>query len=349
MRFEKTIIHRMIMPYAVGTVQGAAGISVVCATEDHGPTVIADPPYTRGHRLLDGPGGCMALVPDPDTPSQLWAVMGCFVGYKFQGAGIYRIHGAETVAEAAAYAVSGGLQRAADLPFAHRIGVVRRAGRRHLVAANLAADKKDAADWSKPGAVYAAELTAGEGPIALRPVLSGIHRNHGFLVTRFEGKPSVLIGGAEGLFALDLEDGGPAWASRKVLPHEVSEIAVADLDGDGADELVTIEPFHGSTLRAYHGKGGGWTPFWEAEISFGHCVLAGTFLGRPSVLVSNRTGSKDLVLFQFDQGAPARPTAIVVDAGAAAANMLVLPFEGRDRIFSANQAAGELVMYTPVR
>ena len=341
MRFDKSIIHRMSMPYAIGTAAGptsgpggAQALSIVCATEDHGPAVIIDPPYESARTLAPGPGGCMALVSDPDRPSDIWAVMGCFVGYKFQGAGIYRIRD------------RGPAERAADLPFAHRIGIVSREGSRYLVAANLAEDKKDAADWSRPGAVYVAEMDGPGARLALKPVLPGIHRNHGFLVSRFEGRPTVLIGCTEGLLAMDLDTTGPAWPFRQVLPQEVSEMAVADLDGDGNDELVTIEPFHGSALRAYRKSAGGWTPFWETEISFGHCVLAGTFYGRPGVLVSNRTGSKDLLLFLFDSGSPSRPRRIVVEAGAAAANMLVLPWQGKDRIFSANQAAGEVVMYT---
>jgi hypothetical protein len=345
MKFVKSIIHRMGMPYAIGAFGGgrqpggpggARTASVVCATEDHGPAVIIDPPYERARTLVAGPGGCMALVSDPDRPSDLWAVMGCFVGYKFQGGGIYRIRDGSPA------------ERAADLPFAHRIGIVNRGGSRYLVAANLAEDKADAADWSRPGAVHAAELTDPAAPLALQPILPGIHRNHGFLVSRLEGHPAVLIGCAEGLLAVDLDSTGPQWPFRQVLSQEVSEMAVADLDGDGSDELVTIEPFHGAALRAYRRSAAGWEKFWETEISFGHCVLAETFDGRPSVLVSNRSGSKDLVLFQFDGDSPSRPRRIVVEPGAAAANMLVLPWEGRDRIFSANQAAGEIVMYTPV-
>ncbi len=183
--------------------------------------------------------------------------------------------------------------------------------------------------------------------MALRPILPAIHRNHGFLVARLEGRQCVLVGCAEGLFALDLEASGPAWITRQVLGQEVSEMAVADLDGDGRDELVTIEPFHGSALRAYKRSGAGWSVFWEAEISFGHCVLAGTVESRPSVLVSNRSGSKDLLLFQFSAEAPSRPQRVVVEEGAAAANMLVLPFEGKDLIFSANQAESQVVCYTP--
>jgi hypothetical protein len=338
MRFDKTVIHKMSMPYAIGTIYpGGRGKapSIVAATEDHGPAVVIDPPYRSARTLAPGPGGCMSLVSDPERPADLYAIMGCFIGYKFQGGGIYRIRD------------GGPAERVLDLPFAHRLGVVRRGGSRYLVAANLAEDKVDAGDWSKPGAVHAAEIGTAGVASALQPILPGIHRNHGFLVSRFEGRQCVLVGCAEGMFALDLEGTGPEWAARKVLDQEVSEMAVADLDGDGRDELVTIEPFHGSALRAYRRIGGAWSVFWEEEVSFGHCVLAGMTAGRQGVLISNRSGSKDLLLFQFSREAPSRPERVVVEAGAAAANMLVVPVDGTDLIFSMNQAAAEIVVYRP--
>ncbi len=124
-------------------------------------------------------------------------------------------------------------------------------------------------------------------------------------------------------------------------------MAVFDIDGDGVDELITIEPFHGNTLRAYRRSGKSWSPFWDAELEYGHGVLAGMFDGKRSILVSNRGGSRNLLLFQFDDGS-ARPTRIVVDDGAGAANLLVVGHgarAGRDRLFAANQAAGEIAMY----
>lgn len=335
MRFDKAVIHQLSMPYAIGTFGAGPAPGIVCATEGHGPAVISDPPYRTARTLVDGPGGCMALLCDPEQAADLYAIMGCFAGYDFQGGAVYRVR------------PEGAAERVLDLPFAHRIGIARRGRSRYLIAAAIAAGKKDAADWSQPGALYAAEMGAAGALGELVPILPGIHKNHGFLLTRFEGHRSLLIGCEEGLFDLDLESTGSAWPARWVLSQEVSEIAVADLDGDGKDELVTIEPFHGSAVRAYRLEGEAWNPFWDAEVSFGHCVLAGSFAGTASVLVSNRSGGKDLLLFQFSPEAPARPERIVVEAGAGAATMLTLAVEGTDRIFSANQAAGEIVMYTP--
>ena len=45
MRFDKTVIHRMSMPYAIGLLGSGPTASVVCATEDHGPAVVVAPPW----------------------------------------------------------------------------------------------------------------------------------------------------------------------------------------------------------------------------------------------------------------------------------------------------------------
>jgi hypothetical protein len=340
MTFDKTVIHRMNMPYAIGTLGTGQERSIVCATEDHGPVVRIAPPFREARTLVPGPGGCMALVCDPEKPADLYVIMGCFLLYKFQGGGIYRIH---TPREGEAAAV-----RLFDLPFAHRIGLARRGASRYLLAANLAADKKDAADWTLPGGVYAAQLDGdADTGLQLQPVLPGIHKNHGFLLADLEGRASLLICGSEGVLAVDLQSSDKDWQSRQVLAQETSEIAVFDLDGDGADELVTIEPFHGNALRAYKRLGKNWSAFWDTELEFGHCVLAGMFEGRRSVFVSNRSGSRSLLLFQFGEDGTTKPRRIVVEDGAGAANMLVLRHAGRDHLFAANQAAGEVVRYTP--
>lgn len=336
MTFDKLVIHQMSMPYALGVLGPGPSPGVACGTEDHGEVVRIDPPYREARRLAPGPGGCMALIPDPERPADLYSIMGCFPGYAFQGAGIYRLR------------AGGAPERMLDLPFAHRIGFAARGARRVLLAASLAGDKKDASDWTLPGGVYAAERGGDPGAgLRLEPVLTGIHKNHGFLLAELQGRPSLLVGGSEGLLAVDLQAPGPGWPWRQELPGETSEVALFDVDGDGEVELVTIEPFHGNALRAYRRSAAGWSVFWEAELQYGHCVLAGAFQGRRSVLVSSRSGGKELLLFRFDDGASGRPRRIVVDEGAGAANMVVVTHQGKDRILSANQAAGQIVLYTP--
>ena len=300
--------------------------------------------------MVDGPGGCMSLVEDADRPGELFAIMGCFLGYKFQTGGIYAIRPTGRPAGTEAWTS----ERILDLPFAHRIAFIERAGTRWLVAASLAADKSDPSDWSRPGSLSASRVPRRAGQRwELAPILEGIHRHHGMLLSRFMGKPSLLVSGTEGLFATDLSHDGGGWGFEKVMRHEISEIALVDVDGDGADELVTIEPFHGNALRIYRQETGRWRKVWEGALEFGHCLWGGTFGGVPSIMASSRAGSHDLLLLRWDprrgsSGMLADPDRIVVEAGAGAANMLVLKSEGVEHIFATNQAAGEIVSYRAV-
>ncbi len=351
MRFEKRSLCTMNMPYALGRLELDGEQCVVGATEDHGQVMVMRPPFRDASELVPGPGGCMALLADRERPGTLYAVMGCFLGYKFQEGGVYRIR-----------RESDGVFRAVkilDLPFAHRIELVERPTGRYLIAAALAADKSDPTDWSKPGALYAAPVPHGDldsrAQWRLTPILEGVHKNHGLLVTPFQGRRSVLLSGSEGLFALDLDSSGEGWPSRRVLEREISEMAVFDFDGDGKDELVTIEPFHGNALHVYREGARGWESVWEAELAYGHCLWAGEIMGRRSLLVSNRSGSRDLILYQFtgieaQRGSspfPA-PARVVVDAGAGSANMLVLRSAGVEHIFATNQGGSEIAVYTVI-
>lgn len=346
MRFSRHTLARLNMPYPLGTISLGGQQCVAASTEDHGPVLLARPPFREAIQMVDGPGGCMALAEDGRRPGELFAVMGCFLGYKFQTGAVYHIRPDGQDAPGAWTA-----ERILDLPFAHRIAFVERGGGRWLLAASLAADKRDPADWSQPGSLSASRvpMRAGE-KWQLSPILPGIHRHHGMLVAPFMGKPSILVSGTEGLFAADLARDGADWGFERVLQNEVSEIAVCDLDGDGVDELITIEPFHGSTMRVYRRDGESWRTAWEGALEFGHCLWAGSFGGAPSILASSRAGSRDLLLFRWDPrrraaGRLADPERVVVDAGVGAANMLVLRDGSADLIFSTNQAAGEIVCY----
>ena len=348
MKIEKRSLCTMNMPYAIGGLSLGTEQCVVGATEDHGPIMLVRPPYREATELVPGPGGCMSLLADRERPGELYAIMGCFLGYKFQSGGVYRIRRSEGAAESG-WAAS----RVIDLPFAHRIELVKRGSQRYLIAASLASDKRDPADWSKTGTLYAAKLPGSEGEAwAITPILEGIHKNHGLLVTRFQGSRSILVSGSEGLFVIDLERQGETWTPAHAMSQEISEIAVFDLDGDGQDELVTIEPFHGNLIRIYKTKAGAWSKVWESGLEYGHCLLAGTVLGQPAVLVSNRSGGRSLLLFQFAPGSSGsgrgfpEPTQTVLDPAAGAANMLIVNSRGTDLVFSTNQAAGEIVVYS---
>jgi len=344
MQLTKRVLAKLKAPYALGVIRVDGAPCVVSSTEDYGPVLFAAPPYNEAAEIAPGPGGCMALVAGPGQPEELYAIMGCFPGYKFQNAAVYRL-GREDGRWVSAKIIG--------LPFAHRIDFVIRARTRYLVAASLAADKSEPSDWSKSGGVYASPVQSpSDTGWSLSPVLEGIHRNHGFLATGFQGRKSLLISGTEGLFAADLGREDASWGFTRIVDKEVSEIAVSDVDSDGEEELVTIEPFHGDSLRVYKRVKENWEVAWEGELSFGHGLLTGTLGGAPTILVSNRAGTRDLLAFQFPRGARQRgvrlgqPSKIIVDSGVGAANILILRRGGEELVFSTNQSTDEIAAYS---
>jgi hypothetical protein len=344
-RYRKHVIAKLSMPYPLGSCTIDGTECLLTATEDHGPVLLSRPPYREAAQIAPGPGGCMALVCPAGKETGVYAIMGCFVGYKFQEGAVYRLAPGEGGSE-------WTTTRILDLPFAHRIAFVEKGGTRCLLAASIARDKSDAADWSQAGTVSVAPVPKETGGSwSLRPVLEGIHRNHGLLVGPLHGVPAVLISGAEGIQAAPLT--GATWSWEKVFDREASELALFDIDADGTDELITIEPFHGSSLRVYRPAASDWTLAWEGKIDFGHSLVARHVNGVPSILVSNRAGSRDLLLLQWGKrvrsgSAPLEdPERTVLEEGAGAANVLVLRRQGRDLVFSTNQVRSEVVVYEP--
>nr|MDA3948988.1 hypothetical protein [Spirochaeta sp.] len=288
-----------------------------------------------------------------------------------------------------------------DLPFAHRLQSFLNQDGVHLVAATIAQTKDAAGDWTRPGAVYQADL--GDGltqprpgatpptdtarthipatvPLPLRPVLTEIHKNHGLIVDRGH----LYITGAEGTYraALPRTNDDP-WNFQHIWHQEISELQFIDLDGDGAEELVTIEPFHGDRLVIYKvtaedtvpttgtTPSGGLPPtvpaqtpvlhlhkWLEKRIDFGHGLWTGLLGGVPSILLGNRAGHKNLELIRVsttaDRSTPGahgtadRLITHTIAEGTGTAQVAVIHGYDKapDSIIASNQEQGEIVRYT---
>ena len=61
----------------------------------------------------------------------------------------------------------------------------------------------------------------------------------------------LLIAGSEGLYEVAVPGGADIpWRAERLLDREISDAVTVDLDGDGVEELVTIEGFHGDEIAA---------------------------------------------------------------------------------------------------
>lgn len=343
--FTKRKLVDVEMAYAVQRVSIDEQDHVIASPEGYGAIYLMRAPDWNVSVLTDGPGGTMSIV-GVDSQRVL-AIMGCFPGYNFHDAGIYLME-----RKGKPLGEPWDRTKVLDLPFAHRIEQIRHRDKQWLVAASLAESKDNPDDWSRPGTVYAGEIPApGADGWQLEPVLEKLHKNHGMFKGQLDGNEIFIITGTEAAYLYDLrEENSDLWAPRTLFDYEISEICTVDLDGDGRDELVTIEPFHGNLLRVYKrggksGAGEGFEVIAEEALAFGHGLWCGAFNGAPSILVGNRRGDYTLKLFRATDGDASRLAETVIDRDSGPANIAVVPRPGGDIVFTTNQNSKEIALY----
>lgn len=135
------------------------------------------------------------------------------------------------------------------------------------------------------------------------------------------------------------------------LPHRwLNPVGVADLDGDGAPEVVTVETPHiGGILRVWHWRDGGLVRGAAVGNVSNHAVRSPVLGlhaltdvdgdGRPDVVVPNQS-RKELRIFSFADGRP-RELATVPLPGAVATAIVPVP---RGLVFGST--LGDLVAIT---
>ena len=371
MTTHKTKLADLESGYAISTLRLNGATHVIAAPEGKGPFILFPPPEWKPTILADGHGGVMSIVELPGHESTLAASGECYPGFQFENGGVFLLHPGEPQEEPeprhsrhsargsnrdrggiAQAEVMWSVKRGFDLPFAHRLDTLSIKGRPYLISATSAAGKANKDDWSRPGTVYATRIPEQlDGIWEQVQILEGIFRNHGLHHTVLDGRETLLVGGAQGLIALLVpsEEGEP-WERHTLLPREVSEVYAADLDEDGQMELVTIEPFHGNQLSVYKRSGdridGSWHRLFEADLSFGHGLWAGSLAGEPAVMAGSRTGDMDLSVFSIQSLVPFVAQRSVIERGAGPTQLLVLQENGQEHIFSVNQSLSEVAMYT---
>ena len=65
-----------------------------------------------------------------------------------------------------------------------------------------------------------------------------------------DGKIHGTFGCDQGVFEV-VPMKNEQWQINCILEKSVGEIAWCDIDNDGIDEMMTIEPFHGDSMKIY--------------------------------------------------------------------------------------------------
>lgn len=324
--------------YTVNAFQQCGRMMIGAGPEREGNPLLVDFSTLEKEEAGESLGGMMSFVPVPGQNSEYVSVMGLFPPFKGLEGGIF-LHAKE----------SDGwkVTKVIKLPFAHRCDILHKNGKNYLFSATVSTFKQDPADWSHPGEVFITEIPSGDDASKLWPktkVIDNLFRNHGMTRAVIDGSEVIAVSGTEGIFALDVDDRGEVIVT-KLFDREVSEFAWVDINGDGQDELATIEAFHGTTLNIYTHRDGEWQRIFQGELEFGHGLCAGYVNGRALVVAANRRGECNVNYYAFNP-ITGRVEEHVLDTGTGTTQSQIFSFDGKDYILCANQNKHEAAVYT---
>jgi len=172
-----------------------------------------------------------------------------------------------------------------EIPYIHRLALADVCGNGvpHLFVASLQGGEGKIDEWQYPGGLWCYRLP--EDPVKdmweKRLVDGELHLNHGMSVGDVDGdgRQDVLIGCRDGLIWFEPPEDPFAgdWHKWVISERESSEVFTVDLDGDGVNEFLSIEPWHGNELVWYKAEGdirdGKWTRHMiDDTLNRGHSV-----------------------------------------------------------------------------
>lgn len=309
------------------------------ATEDKGVCMDFSDDFKLNGTVWEGPGGTMSIVPIPGKPNQFLAVQEFFPTFNAPNAKIVWV---EYIDEA--WVVHPFI----DLPYVHRFDLLHRDGVTYFVAGSLCTSKQDRDDWSDPGKILVGILPDHwTKPMELKSVKDKLTRHHGYSRGKWEGKLAGFFTADEGVFALiPPGEGDLDWNVTQLMDRRVSDISVFDIDGDGVDELITIEPFHGNAYVVSKLIGNEYVEVYRypGELDFAHVVWGGKLNGIPTLLGAARRLNKELFMIRYDETKGFVTT--VLETGFGPSNIFVVNRKDGDHILVCNREQGEAAVFT---
>ncbi len=345
MRAVKKVIDHLNKCYAVAEFDFDSKRYLITAAEKTDPCYVYDMDGNRVDTLWEGPGGVMTLCQYPlsaDDDPILMATQKFFspnnsaeakIVYYTREQGAWVCH------------------TLCDLPFVHRFGIVERGGMYYLVACTLKSAHAFKDDWTCPGRIWVAELPADireyseEHQLELRPLVSGLYKNHGFCKCEEEDYSFVLVGTQNGVYKVTPPVSGEGeWEAVCILDVPTSDMLYQDYDGDGERELLIMSPFHGDTLSVYKKKDGAFECVYSCEkkMPFLHAVWGAEVAGKQVAFVGNRQEERELLAVYHDG------TDYVIDrldAGAGPANCMHYKDGEKDMLIASNRETDEVALY----
>ena len=340
---KKNVLAKLEKCYSVAPLTYQGEPHFLVAAEKHDRCILFDAAGREKATIWEGPGGVMTMVQVPGTDGHFLATHEFYSPNDSANAKIVL---------AAPEGEGWSVRTIAGLPFVHRFDILEQGGRRYLIACTLKSAHVHKDDWSSPGKVYACELPEdlspynGKNQLPLAPIKEGVLKNHGYCRVTENGGHSALVCGENGIFRFYPPTApGKAWTEETLLTTPASDALLPDLDGDGENELITLSPFHGDTLRIYRKEGETWQPAYEypEKLPFLHAIWGGSLAGKPTAVIGHRQGARRLLAFTYEDGAYRFKT---LDDGRGPANVYGCQIGGQDLLLACNRETDEIALYS---
>ena len=280
-------------------------------------------------------GGCMSIIPFKNRKGEFLAVNEFYL--KVSPSSAKLIRGIKT---------ENGwkVNDLFNLPYLHRFDIYHIDGKDFVICATIARDKANKEDWSRPGQVYIGEIPTdlNKKNIVLTQIADGLYKNHGYTRGLYQGSDCGYFGCDNGLFRLTYEN--KTWNFTKILDGHIGEIALADIDNDGVEELMTIEPFHGNVINVYKLISGKYTVVYTYpnEIDFAHALVGTTLCGKNCFVAGIRRVNCEIFVLTYENK---QFKVDIVDTNVGPANLDVVHFNDKEYILAANHTKNEAAIY----
>lgn len=340
MKIEKKHLDDMKRCYCASNIHMYGENHILFASED--PNVVCEmfsgKNFEKKETVWTTPGGCMSIIPIPGKEGEFLAVQEFYL----------KVSPSLSKIVWGAYDPKKGwtIKDVISIPYIHRFDIYQQNGVNYFIGATIATAKQDKDDWSVPGRIYTGILNDDPSQgIQLSILADGLYRNHGYWHAKEHGKDVGYFGSDQGILRVTPpETLHGEWHKEFILEGHIGEVATIDIDDDGEDEIMTIEEFHGDTIKIYKKLNGTYQEVYRYnhKIEFAHTLVGAKLCGVNTFLAGVRREDAEIFYVQYING---YYVTTIIDQGAGPANLCVVNERGRDLIIAANHTKNEAAVY----
>jgi hypothetical protein len=339
MKFKKEIINHLDNCYACAQMKINGKNHFLVASEERKSCHIIDEETGKITSVWDNIGGTMSIVPLKGKGEQFLASQRFYPGFNARESTIVWAYLKDEKWE---------VKTLFTLPYIHRFDELQSDnGKKYFIGCTLCETKGGIDDWSSGGHIMVGILPDNlEEPFELESIQGNLVKNHGYYRTKVNGQDASIVTCESGGYLVSPPSTtNDKWSVKQIFDWPISDLALVDIDGDGEEEVATIEPFHGNLFCIYKRENEVYKKVYEypKKMEFGHVVWGGMLSGVPTIVGGYRALSKELFYIQYSNG---QYKTVTIDEGVGPCNIFVVHHEEEDVIVATNGAVNEIAKYT---